>query len=296
MTLVLALRTSDDAETVDACVSFHLNAGVGLVLAADEGSTDGTLEVLAAYEREGAVRILDSGSTRTDAARAASELSAEWVLHADADEFLWPRGADLEEVLGAIPARYEVVRALARTFPGRAVKGTFAERRMLRLATPDEMRAGSTRPLLRVVHRALPRIVVDADAGGVSGGLVPLRSWYPIEVLRFPGLHPVEDGGERPGTVEDTRLRDVLRALLLDGEGARRYALPSELGRPVELPYPSIVDDALYAAEVAAVGETDLATLRERLDELEEEIARLERGFWRRVERRLARLRAGARR
>ena len=58
-----------------------------------------------------------------------------------------------------------------------------------------------------------------------------------------------------------------------------------------ELPRPSIVDDASYAVDVAAVGEADISAVRERLDRLEGEIARLERGFWRRVGRKVDRLR-----
>ena len=55
--------------------------------------------------------------SRTDLARlAATEHGADWVIHSDADEFWWPRGDSLKDVLTSIPARYGIVRALLRHF------------------------------------------------------------------------------------------------------------------------------------------------------------------------------------
>ena len=53
---------------------------------------------------------------------AATELGADWVIHSDADEFWWPRGESLKDVLdvdsGALRRRAcaaPPLRAAART-------------------------------------------------------------------------------------------------------------------------------------------------------------------------------------
>jgi hypothetical protein len=119
---------------------------------------------------------------------------------------------------------------------------------------------------------------------------VPLRGWYPFEVLRFPGAAALPEHDD--ALVEDRRLHDALALLgRVEGSSPRTHPLPSELAASLELPFPSIVDDAAYAVDVAQVGEVDLVAVRERLDRLEDEIVRLERGFWPRVGRRIDRLR-----
>ena len=39
----------------------------------------------------------------------------DWVINSDADEFYWPRGGTLKEVLSAFPAPYGGVRGMLRT-------------------------------------------------------------------------------------------------------------------------------------------------------------------------------------
>lgn len=287
MKLVLALRTHDHADTLDASLSFHLNLGVSLVVAIDAGSSDGTVEILEAYAREGVLRLLGGGETRTRMAELSASEGADWVLHAEGDEFLWPRGSDFEEVLASVPPRYQVVRGLVRSFPPTSGVETF-EGRVARLTIEAELADAHAagRPVLRVAHRALRGVVVDSDSVGLAGTYTPLRGWYPFEVLTFPPGASTERQ-----LVEDTRLQDALRGLRRPTEGGRAYALPSELERAFELPRPSIVDDASYAVDVAAVGEADISAVRERLDRLEGEIARLERGFWRRLGRKVDGLR-----
>ena len=68
---------------------------------------------------------------------AATELGADWVLNADADEFWWPQGSGLKDVLAAVPERYGVVRAAWRNFVPRPLDADFfAERMTVRLCTP----------------------------------------------------------------------------------------------------------------------------------------------------------------
>ena len=149
MTLVMTLLARDEIDIVDEWLAFHLNAGADLVIATDNRSVDGTTEVLERYARSGHVHLirepgedLRQNEWVTRMARlAATEYGADWVINSDADEFWWPRGASLSEVLAAVPPRYGTVGAFLRVFcprPGdgglrraddRAVLGARADQR-----------------------------------------------------------------------------------------------------------------------------------------------------------------------
>jgi hypothetical protein len=83
----------------------------------------------------------------------------------------------------------------------------------------------------------------------------------------------------------DSRLRAAL-AGLAGPEG--RFAPPSGDAAPFRPP--DLVDDAAYAVECAAVGEVDLPRLERAMADLEARVVWLEQRFWRRVQRRVARL------
>ena len=81
------------------------------MVATDNGSEDGTTEILERYERAGFLRLLreDGDDMRqqewvTRMARlAATDCGADWVINSDADEFWWPRGGTLKDVLALVP-------------------------------------------------------------------------------------------------------------------------------------------------------------------------------------------------
>src|SRR5918996_137458 len=142
MRLVMTLLARDEADIVDAQVAFHLSAGVDFVIATDNRSEDGTTEILERYEREGVLHLIrepgddlrQSEWVTRMAQLAATEYGADWVLNADADEFWWPQGTGLAEVLDAVPERYGVVRAAWRNFVPRPDDARFfAERMIVRL-------------------------------------------------------------------------------------------------------------------------------------------------------------------
>jgi hypothetical protein len=195
MRLVMTLLVRDEADIVDAHIAFHLSAGVDFVIATDNRSEDGTTEILERYEREGVLHLirepgddLRQSEWVTRMARlAATEYAADWVLNADADEFWWPQGAGLAEVLDAVPERYGVVRAAWRNFvPRPAGADFFADRMTVRLCTP----AFHHHPLSthsKSAHRARPDVRIGRGNHEAFGaGLLPLRGWYPIEILHFP--------------------------------------------------------------------------------------------------------------
>jgi hypothetical protein len=121
-------------------------------------------------------------------------------------------------------------------------------------------------------------MTVDDEDWTLHGARVPLRAWYPVEVLDFssswePAEGAIEAGLADGSLVSDTRVRDALA-----GDVAATF------------PIPSVVDDASYAIECSAVGEVDLVRLDRHIRDLELRIGALEARFWPRVRRAARRL------
>jgi len=257
MRVVLALRTRDQVDLVEALVAFHLSAGVDFVVATDHRSTDGTAEILESYERDGVLRLLrDTGEKitlrRSEMAElAALEHGADWVLHCDGDEFWWPRGGSVKDVLASVPERYGIVRAAWHHFAPRPDDGRhFIERMTARIApgAPYTRQSDPFHPQVKVAHRARPGITVTQGGHDAAGaGLATLRSWFPFEVLHFP-LRSVEQG-----RVKYEQLRAGLSGGELDlSRHVERAALHIDAGRWEETYRRWQVDDAELEARVAA--------------------------------------------
>jgi hypothetical protein len=91
-----------------------------------------------------------------------------------------------------VPRRYGVVHALWRSFVPPPENGEFfAERMTIRAAVtaPINDPSSTFRPQQKVAHRADPLVELTSGNHGIleaSRPLVPLRGWYPIEILHFP--------------------------------------------------------------------------------------------------------------
>ena len=204
MTLVMTLLARDEIDVVDSWLAFHLNAGVDLVIATDNRSQDGTTEVLEEYARSGQVRLIrepgedlrqDEWVTRM-ARLAATEYGADWVINSDADEFWWPRGASLSEVLaGGAAALRDGRRVPAGVLPETG-------RRALRRA--DDRALLGARPDQR------PGVAVQADPQD-----------RPSRPSRDPGHARQPRAGGEPVRAASRVVSD------------RVLPLPAALGRPV---------------------------------------------------------------
>ena len=229
MKLVMTLLVRDEADIVDAQIAFHLHAGVDLVIATDNRSSDGTTEILERYERGGVLQLLheEGDDMRQDvwvtrmARLAATEHAADWVINSDADEFWWPRGGSLKDVLATIPERYGVVRGCWRHYLPRPDDGRFfAERMIVRLNEPAF--PGDKRTIFhahqKVAHRAVPGVEIEAGNHNALGAVLePVRAWHPIEVLHFSFRSPVQiERKARGGWVRNDDYEPTLHQLLLD--------------------------------------------------------------------------------
>ena len=123
MKLVLTVLARDEADVIDAQIGYHLNAGVDFVIATDNGSHDGTTEILERTNATGPPPDSRAGrgpppgrvGDAHGAARGRAS-GADWVINTDADEFWWPRGAILKEVLAACPSVTGSVKEFWRPF------------------------------------------------------------------------------------------------------------------------------------------------------------------------------------
>jgi hypothetical protein len=263
MKLALASRVGAAADMLGPHLDFHLGAGVDVVFLA------GAAEAPKRLAQHAAVHVLESGAGVAELVRAAEDAGADWVIESAANEFWWPRGGSLKELLEPVSPRYQSVQALERRFV--AVRG----------------RAGpfSERMVHRLVHGRTDRRFVRR-AGADAGHLDPIRGWFPIEVLCFPSegeaADAYDDQALRHGVAHgvlsvDTRVRDTLLALAE--------------GRSPDFAGTDIAEDASFAADLAALAEQDVLELRDRLDELEARLAGLESSFSEVVKRRLRSLR-----
>ncbi len=317
----MTLLVRDEADVLEAHLTYHLAAGVDIVIASDHRSEDATSEILRSYANRGYVHLIRRDEPRiqqsrwvTEMARlAATEYGADWVINSDADEFWWPREGSLKEALGAVPQPYGIVYAVSRVFVPRPGGDWFPERMTTRLSlsAPINDTATPYRHVAKVAHRGDAGATVRQGNHRVTG--LPyreLRAWSPLELLHFPLRSPQQSAGKHEKTwtawrvnprgdlarsrsafeegrpsafyelvlvddaavrrgvtdgslVEDTRLRDALRALgtqgrMTDSQAAVRHV------RFVR----SYADDASRALDVALLAEADTVRLQRRADEL----------------------------
>ena len=66
MKLVMTLVLRDNADILEANLRYHLARGVDLILATDNGSSDGTVEILERYRGRGVAEIWHEHSTDFD--------------------------------------------------------------------------------------------------------------------------------------------------------------------------------------------------------------------------------------
>ena len=104
MKIVALLGVKDDVELIGASINHLRSIGVDLIIAYDDGSADGTLEVLEALKTKDDLwvvnvdRVEPWGQALTETYRLewARKTNADWFLFLDADEFWIPASGSLK--------------------------------------------------------------------------------------------------------------------------------------------------------------------------------------------------------
>jgi hypothetical protein len=236
MKLAMTLIVRNEADIVEDNLRYHRAQGVDFFIALDNGSTDGTVEILERYERAGILTLLRRPGTmltiqrkgNTEIARLAHEMGADWVFHNDADEFWWPIDGNLKETFERVPESQGIVLVPRTEFiPRPDGPGSFAERMTIRESrfrrppktahrAHPEIKLWSTHPIdLWVKREAPPRSglvgkpalrVEAAHRDNYELDLV-LAPEFPIGALHFP-LRSLEQYRKKMEIADDNRFWD----------------------------------------------------------------------------------------
>jgi hypothetical protein len=274
MKVVMTLLVRDGADILEEHLAFHLAAGVDFVIAGDNGSTDGSTEILERYARDARLHRIDVPDPFSQidvvtrmARAAATDFGADWVINSDQDEFWWTRTGTLKEVLGAVPARFGSVRGMWRNFVARPEgPDSFAERMTIR-TNKTTHGPHPFNPHFKTIHRASPDVEVGGGNHDVTGsGLIPLFGWYPIDILHFP---------IRSLAQFESKFMRWWQLTSVDGEASNPYYNvvrdAHREGRIAELYEPFVVDDEQLARGLADGTLVEDTRLRDALRSLRHE-------------------------
>lgn len=194
MRIVLTLLVRDEIDVAAATIEHHLAAGVDLVVATDNGSRDGTVEVLESYRDAGVLELHHEPAQDYEqsrwvtrmARRAATAHGADWVLNADADEFVWPPER-LRSALAAVDPAHGALELLRRNLVAdpRLPGGGWVRRLVVRDTRSLSPRGRPIGP--KAYHRGDPDVVVAQGNHHVEGPrLGPYSPEHPLEILHVP--------------------------------------------------------------------------------------------------------------
>jgi glycosyltransferase involved in cell wall biosynthesis len=194
MKLVMTLLVRDEEDILADNLDFHLAQGVDEVIVTDNGSQDGTLDILRSYEARGVVRVIleptddySQGRWVTRMARmAAAELGADWVINSDADEFWWPHEGTLRSVFEGLDEGVGALVGRRTNFVPRPEDDRPYWERMTLRERESLNPVGKPLPP-KLAHRAHPEIEVVQGNHRIKGpDLGSTLDDGSVEILHFP--------------------------------------------------------------------------------------------------------------
>jgi glycosyltransferase involved in cell wall biosynthesis len=108
----MTILVRDEEDIIQQNIEFHLANGVDYIIATDNGSIDGTVDILLEYKRAGVLDLINEPGrdyNQSDwvtrmALKARDEYGADWILNNDADEFWVTPEGSLKTVIDAAEA------------------------------------------------------------------------------------------------------------------------------------------------------------------------------------------------
>lgn len=264
MKLAMTMMVRNEADIIAPVLDHHLGQGVDVVIVTDNGSTDGTTEILEDYRARGLIELRHDGEHRkqqsevvTAMARAAfTDHGADWVINADADEFFVPRdhSLTLRQVFEQLDPQISSFTASTTNLVGPpALEGTGLQRLVYRDHRPVEVleeKGLRSQPIPNAIHVGRADIVVGqgnhlvdlTSNGAPPAGLeienlhLPWRSWRQMrQKVEMAGLG-YESSPERIPGPDHHGMRDRRRQLddTLFAHYLVRHPLPEELAEGLE--------------------------------------------------------------
>lgn len=195
----MTVMVRDEADIIRPMIEHALAQGVDTLIVTDNGSVDGTAEILESFGdaielRHDPVHRKQQHSVVTGMARDAyTRFGADWVINADADEFWLPRDprATLKDIFSELPTALRTFTVPVHDMTGDpAMAGSGLQRLRYRDHRPDErmrqlgLRSHATPDAVHIGHAdievAQGNHFVNIDQEGeVPPGLE-------VEVLHFP--------------------------------------------------------------------------------------------------------------
>lgn len=174
----MTLLVRDEELILRDNLDYHLSRGVDFILVTDNLSSDGTPEILGEYERAGVLRTIrepaDDYSQDLWVSRmaqlAVAEHGADWVFHADADEFWWPdRHRDLKAALAEVDPHWEGIEVPRQNLVPRSdlPRGGSIHRLLEHREVVSRNVFGSPLPG-KVAHRGLPGVRISPGNHSVA--------------------------------------------------------------------------------------------------------------------------------
>ncbi len=261
--IAMTMMVRDEADIVGAMIQYHLDQGIDLFLVTDNGSIDGTSEILKSFASAGKIELAhdprhlkQQHEVVTRMSREAARRGAQWVLNADADEFWTAKtpGRTIREELKAIDPALRAFDVPVIDMIGEpASSGSGLQRLVYRDTRPDKLmqelgiHAHATHDVAFVptedVDVAQGNHFVNIEAAGSLSedrGLFvyhfPWRSWTQFERKVDNAGRAYEASPELQPSVNHHGMRDYRRLKdgLLLGSYIARHPGPDQLAEGID--------------------------------------------------------------
>jgi hypothetical protein len=188
MKLVMTVLVRDNSDLIEHHIRYHLAQGVDFFVVTDNGSVDGSREILERFRQQGVMHIIDEPEDTfsqnvwvTRMSQYAHEtLRADWIIHSDADEFWWTEPGTLRDLFSEYGMEIEQVSAERKNFlPSANPRAPFWEQMIYREIV--SLNASGYPLPSKVAHRARSGVVV-----GMGNHTIP--QGFDSEIMPEPAL------------------------------------------------------------------------------------------------------------
>ncbi len=274
MSIVLTMMVRDERDILACSVAYHLSQGVSEIIITDNGSVDGTRDLLASLARSAPVTIIDEPPSDWSQGRWVTRMAqmahdrfhARWVINGDADEFFMAPDSSLKAVLDSTAAGCDLLWVARHDFV--AIDRPYREAPPLEmLYRKRESRNPVSKRLIapKTIHRGAGDVVIGQGCHDATSPLLRhkrptgaiVTCHYPIRSLE-QFRSKVQNAGsgyaanrELPPGAGD-RMRywyDLLQRGLLDDEYHRFHHHGPDLLR-ARLASGEVVEDTRLAAKL----------------------------------------------